>query len=56
MAPFYLKGVAPPQVTINEIFRGVMPYIWIVVLFMVLMYVFPEMALWLPDYMYNPSR
>jgi tripartite ATP-independent transporter DctM subunit len=53
MAPFYLKGVAPPQVTINEIFRGVMPYIWIVVLFMVLMYLFPGMALWLPDYMYT---
>ena len=54
MAPFYLKGVAPPQVTINEIFRGTMPYIWIVVLFMVLMYAFPQMALWLPDYMYRP--
>jgi TRAP-type mannitol/chloroaromatic compound transport system permease large subunit len=53
MAPFYLKGVAPPQVSINEIFRGVMPYIWIVVLFMVLMYMFPAMALWLPDYMYT---
>jgi TRAP-type mannitol/chloroaromatic compound transport system permease large subunit len=53
MAPFYLKGVAPPQVTINEIFRGVLPYIWIVVLFMVLMYLFPGMALWLPDYMYT---
>ena len=50
MAPFYLKGVAPPQVTINEIFSGVMPYIWIVVAFMVLMYMFPGMALWLPDY------
>ncbi|MGH7368309.1 MAG: TRAP transporter large permease [Candidatus Rokuibacteriota bacterium] len=54
MAPFYLKGVAPPRVTINEIFRGVMPYIWIVVAFMVLMYLFPGMALWLPDYMYTP--
>jgi TRAP-type mannitol/chloroaromatic compound transport system permease large subunit len=48
MAPFYLKGVAPPQVTINEIFAGTMPYIWIVVAFMVLMYIWPEMALWLP--------
>jgi tripartite ATP-independent transporter DctM subunit len=54
MAPFYLKGVAPPQVSINEIFRGVMPYIAIVVMFMVLMYLFPGMALWLPDYMYTP--
>jgi TRAP-type mannitol/chloroaromatic compound transport system permease large subunit len=53
MAPFYLKGVAPPQVTINEIFRGTMPYIWIVVAFMVLMYLMPEMALWLPEYMYR---
>ena len=53
MAPFYLKGVAPPQVTINEIFRGTMPYIWIVVAFMFLMYVFPGMALWLPKYMYG---
>jgi len=50
MAPFYLKGVAPPHVTINQIFSGVMPYIWIVVAFMVLMYIFPGMALWLPDY------
>jgi TRAP-type mannitol/chloroaromatic compound transport system permease large subunit len=53
MAPFYLKGVAPPQVTINEIFRGTMPYIWIVVAFMALMYLFPGMALWLPEYMYR---
>jgi tripartite ATP-independent transporter DctM subunit len=53
MAPFYLKGVAPPQVTINEIFKGTMPYIWIVVVFMALMYVFPGMALWLPQVMYQ---
>jgi tripartite ATP-independent transporter DctM subunit len=53
MAPFYLKGVAPPQVTINEIFRGTMPYIWIVIAFMVLMYVLPDMALWLPKVMYG---
>ena len=53
MAPFYLKGVAPPQVTINEIFKGTIPYIWIVVAFMGLMYIFPGMALWLPDYMYR---
>ncbi len=53
MAPFYLRGVAPPQVTINQIFRGVLPYIWIVVVFMALMYMFPGMALWLPDYMYT---
>lgn len=47
------RAAAPKQVTINEIFRGTMPYIWIVVAFMVLMYAFPGMALWLPKYMYG---
>ncbi len=52
MAPFYLKGVAPPHVTINEIFSGVMPFLWIVLVAMVLVYVFPGIALWLPNYLY----
>jgi tripartite ATP-independent transporter DctM subunit len=52
MAPFYLKGVAPPHVTINEIFAGVMPFLWIVLLAMVLVYTFPGIALWLPNYLY----
>ncbi len=52
MAPFYLKGVAPPHVTINEIFSGVMPFLWIVLIAMVLVYVFPGIALWLPNYLY----
>ncbi|HEY4253324.1 MAG TPA: TRAP transporter large permease subunit [Roseomonas sp.] len=53
MAPFYLKGVAPSWVKLEDIFRGVMPYIYIVVVTMVLMYVFPGMATWLPDYLYG---
>jgi tripartite ATP-independent transporter DctM subunit len=53
MAPFYLKGVAPSRVTINEIFQGVYPFMWLVLVFMVLMYMFPGMALWLPDLMYR---
>jgi TRAP-type mannitol/chloroaromatic compound transport system permease large subunit len=52
MAPFYLKGVAPAHVTINEIFSGVMPFLWIVLLAMVLVYTFPGIALWLPNYLY----
>jgi tripartite ATP-independent transporter DctM subunit len=52
MAPFYLKGVAPPHVTINEIFSGVMPFIYIVVVAMVAVYMFPGIALWLPNYLY----
>jgi TRAP-type mannitol/chloroaromatic compound transport system permease large subunit len=53
MAPFYLKGVAPPHININEIFRGVYPFMWLVLVFMILMYMFPGMALWLPQIMYR---
>jgi TRAP-type mannitol/chloroaromatic compound transport system permease large subunit len=53
MAPFYLKGVAPSKVTINEIFSGVYPFMSLVLVFMVLMYMFPGMALWLPQAMYR---
>ncbi len=53
MAPFYLKGVAPPHVTINQIFAGVMPFLWIVLVAMALLYIFPGIGLWLPTYMYR---
>lgn len=53
MAPFYLKGIAPPHVTINQIFSGVMPYLGLVLFAMVLVYVFPGIALWLPKYLYG---
>jgi TRAP-type mannitol/chloroaromatic compound transport system permease large subunit len=53
MAPFYLKGVAPPHVNINDIFRGVMPFLAIVIFAMALFYIFPEIGLWLPAYLYQ---
>ena len=53
MAPFYLKGVAPAHVTINQIFSGVMPFLWLVLVAMVLVYIFPQIALWLPAYLYG---
>ncbi|MDR6951103.1 tripartite ATP-independent transporter DctM subunit [Ancylobacter sp. 3268] len=53
MAPFYLKGVAPKHVSIDEIFSGVMPFIAIVVFAMALLYAFPGIALWLPSYLYG---
>jgi tripartite ATP-independent transporter DctM subunit len=53
MAPFYLKGVAPKHVSINEIFAGVMPFILIVLLAMVLLYTFPAIGLWLPEKLYG---
>ncbi|MEP9379833.1 TRAP transporter large permease subunit [Aquabacter sp. CN5-332] len=53
MAPFYLKGVAPKHVSIDEIFSGVMPFLAIVIVAMILLYVFPGIALWLPSALYG---
>jgi TRAP-type mannitol/chloroaromatic compound transport system permease large subunit len=53
MSAFYLKGVSPPHVTINQIFAGMMPYMLIVILCMVIMYLWPGMSLWLPAYLYG---
>jgi tripartite ATP-independent transporter DctM subunit len=53
MAPFYLKGVAPKHVTINQIFSGVMPFLFLVLLAMLILYTFPGLALWLPKVLYG---
>jgi TRAP-type mannitol/chloroaromatic compound transport system permease large subunit len=53
MSAFYLKGVAPRHVTLNQIFAGMMPYMLVVILCMVIMYLWPGMTLWLPGYLYG---
>jgi tripartite ATP-independent transporter DctM subunit len=53
MAAFYLKGVAPPQVTLADIFKGALPFVFMVFLCMAMVYIFPGLALWLPDYLYT---
>ena len=53
MSAFYLKGVAPKHVTLNQIFSGMMPYMIIVIICMVIMYIWPGMTLWLPNYLYG---
>jgi TRAP-type mannitol/chloroaromatic compound transport system permease large subunit len=53
MSAFYLKGVAPKHVTLNQIFSGMMPYMLIVILCMIIMYLWPGMTLWLPNYLYG---
>jgi tripartite ATP-independent transporter DctM subunit len=53
MAAYYLKGVAPPHVQLIEIFKGVLPFLSMVFLAMFLLYVFPEIALWLPKIVYG---
>src|SRR5499426_554536 len=53
MSAYYLKGVSPPHVTLNQIFAGMMPYMLVVILCMVIMYLWPGMTLWLPNYLYG---
>ena len=54
MAAFYLKGVAPPHVQLTDIFRGSLPFVFMVFAVMILVYIFPGIALWLPNYLYTP--
>ena len=53
MAAFYLKGVSPPHVTLNQIFAGMLPFMGIQVVALVLLYVFPQIGLWLPQMLYK---
>ncbi len=53
MAAYYLKGVAPPHVQLIEIFKGVLPFLSMVFVAMFLLYIFPEIALWLPKLIYG---
>jgi TRAP-type mannitol/chloroaromatic compound transport system permease large subunit len=53
MSAFYLKGVAPPHVTLNQIFAGMLPFMGIQVVAIVLLYVFPQIGMWLPQVLYR---
>jgi len=53
MSAYYLKGVLKKQIELMDIFKGIMPYLGIVILSMVLMYQFPGIALWFPDYLFG---
>ncbi|MDZ4104441.1 MAG: TRAP transporter large permease subunit [Hydrogenophaga sp.] len=53
MSAFYLKGVAPKHVTLNQIFAGMLPFMGIQVLAIILLYQFPAIGLWLPQVLYR---
>ncbi len=53
MSAYYLKGVLKDQIELMDIFKGILPYLGIVIFCMVLMYAFPGIALWLPDYLFG---
>ncbi len=53
MSAFYLKGVAPPHVTLNQIFLGMLPFMGLQVLGIILLYAFPAIGMWLPGVLYK---
>ncbi len=53
MAAFYLKGVAPPHVSLNQIFAGMLPFMGIQVIAMAMLYLWPQIGLWLPNLLYK---
>ncbi len=53
MSAFYLKGVAPSHVTLNQIFAGMLPFMGIQILAIVLLYLFPGIGMWLPETLYK---
>jgi TRAP-type mannitol/chloroaromatic compound transport system permease large subunit len=53
MAAFYLKGVSPPHVTLNQIFAGMLPFMGLQVVALVFLYTFPQIGLWLPGVFYG---
>jgi TRAP-type mannitol/chloroaromatic compound transport system permease large subunit len=53
MAAFYLKGVSPPHVTLNQIFAGMLPFMGIQVIAIVMLYIWPQIGLWLPSVLYG---
>jgi tripartite ATP-independent transporter DctM subunit len=53
MSAYYLKGIAPPQVMLMDIFRGVMPFLFMVFLAMAIVYMFPAVVFHLPEQFYG---
>lgn len=55
MAPaiFYLRGISPPEITLGDMYRGVIPFIVIELIVLALVYFFPALALWLPELVFG---
>ena len=56
MAAYYLKGVVGDEIELIDIFKSIMPYLAIVIFTMVLMYNYPGIALYLPDYFFGIAK
>jgi tripartite ATP-independent transporter DctM subunit len=53
MSAYYLKGIAPPEIKLTQIFSGVMPFLFCVFIAMALIYIYPQIVFYLPELMYG---
>jgi TRAP-type mannitol/chloroaromatic compound transport system permease large subunit len=53
-ACFYLKGVAPPEISLNQIFSAMWPFIGLQLVAIALVLLYPDIAMWLPRAVYGP--
>ena len=51
-ALFYLKGVAPPEVTTRDVYRGIVPFVGLILVCVVMVYLWKDLVLWLPSVAY----
>ena len=50
---FYMRGIAPPSVTLMDIYRSVIPFVGIQLIVLILVLLFPQLSLWLPDVVFG---
>lgn len=50
---FLMRAMAPPEITLADIYRSITPFVMVMILALILVMVFPQIALWLPDYVYS---
>jgi TRAP-type mannitol/chloroaromatic compound transport system permease large subunit len=50
---FFLRGVAPPEVTTGHIYRGIVPFVGLQMLALAIVWIFPQLATWLPSAIYG---
>ena len=47
-----MRAMAPPEISLMDIYRSIIPFVLIMTLALILVMVFPQIALWLPEYVY----
>ena len=50
---FLMRAMAPPEITIIDIYRSVIPFVLVMILGLALVMIFPGVAMWLPNYVYG---